>query len=157
MFLIDLFIGAFPMFIVAYHIIITFIRSKNHDKTLLIIIANVLYGRFLKTCFKVQRNKIVKQDFLYQFRKFFNYLGSKYSFPSQHTIFYTYYFLRKLSVLNILFVLFICFGRVFYKHHTISDVFFGVFFGILFNLLVKKIENFYYENTEEQINKGKEA
>ncbi|KAM0675835.1 hypothetical protein GVAV_000610 [Gurleya vavrai] len=137
----NIFIGGFPLLVLFYHLILFLFRVKNNDIKLLKLFGIIVYSRFLKSIFKVTRNKTIKKDFFYYGRLFMNAVGSDYSFPSSHIVFYTSYFLTNFKFSRIIIVLIACFARVFYKHHKIEDVIFGVFFGIIFNILFSFIEN----------------
>lgn len=136
---IDLFIGGFPLIVLFYHFIFLLFNFHYHKYFLSKILLGLLFSKILKNIFKVKRNKIIKKDKLYKIRRIINRIGTSYSFPSTHIVFYSSYYLEKFSVLGAIFVLFACFGRVYYKHHVLRDVVFGLVFGMVFDVVFRKV------------------
>lgn len=137
--LIDLFIGGFPLLALFYHTTHLVFNFKYHFHLIAKILVGLLFSKFLKNIFRVKREKAVKRDRLYKLRLLMHKIGTNYSFPSTHVLFYASYFLETLTVFSVLFVSVACFGRVYYKHHVVKDVVFGVLFGLLFNAIFRRV------------------
>lgn len=139
---INLSIGTLPYFIVIYHILKLITNHKYHATILLELVGCFVSSKLLKIAFGVKRNKTVKKDWLHLVRKIINKFDSGHSFPSSHIMFYTTYYLQGISIWRVCFILFACYGRVYYEHHVVKDVVAGVFFGIVYNIIILLIKRF---------------
>ncbi|EJW01351.1 hypothetical protein EDEG_00476 [Edhazardia aedis USNM 41457] len=131
----NLFIGGLPVLIFLYHLAALPFEFMKNLKHLLKISSCFLFSRTLKSMFKKQRNYVLKNDIFYRIRVIMSICGSKYAFPSGHTLFFTSYFFDKYTVFEMILVGLLSYSRVYYGHHTLEDVVFAVVFGSIFNFL----------------------
>lgn len=120
----DRFFSILPLFIIAYHVFGVLVSSIHLE-----ILGNIVFtyaqGTVLKHLFKKDRCKKSYEFKPFVFASRFPGVKSHYGFPSCHTMFYFQYFMLLPSASTL--AVFICGAlcRIFYEHHTRSEVLFG--------------------------------
>lgn len=132
--LVDTFFSYLPFFLFIYHSI--GYRRKNffhsnqiHRSILILLISNIL-----KFYFSVPRQESTN-DFLMRFLKRTCFFSNN-AFPSTHALFYTQYFIYKKNYLNFLLFFIGLLSRIFYKHHTVEQVFWGFFISLVLEFTI---------------------
>lgn len=108
-----------------------------HSNQIIRIVLCFLVSNILKIYFGIERPVIIERGYIRGSIDKLTYMfTSNYAFPSTHSVFYTQYFMYNMSLPSFVMCITGIFTRVFYDHHTFTQMFLGLYFVLLMKLIV---------------------
>jgi membrane-associated phospholipid phosphatase len=116
------------------------VSSKVHRSIATRIVLVYCYSEALKRIFRRTRRQKSYEFRSWDFGPLSSAIGSikgNYSFPSAHSLFFCMYFIIMPSLFTLVLLLLGSFSRVYYQHHTVSEVISGVALAFLFEICLR--------------------